>query len=472
MKKYSIIFIVLFLAFSSCKNESPPLTDDAIELTIFSINDPHAQINNFSKIKYIIDEAEVLGNVIVVSAGDNFSGNPVVDYIEDKGYPIIDLMNRSGFDVSVLGNHEFDYGQEILSDRIEQAEFDFICANVDMTGSIVPQSDPYVTLTVDGLDVTFLGMVETSYTSGAYIPATHPLKIAGITFEPAQNIIGSYADLKETTDADLFILLSHLGTGTDYYMAQNYPYMDIIIGGHSHARVDDYVNDVYIYQCGGYLNYLGKISLTIKGKEIISEEFELIDLNSYGNYDSEMATLIDQYNDVPALEEVIGYNENYINSNNGLGCLYTDALRGALGADVSFQNGGGIRNDLDQGDITVREIFEIDPFNNGAHTYTMTVEMIKRFFEETGAGLHYSGIILENDPASGVIIKDLDGAELSNETILTVGINYYIPSVYYCYFPSDPIIDDDTTAELIVEYIRANNIVNYSSCNRYFYASK
>lgn len=468
--KYLIIISVLISACNR-KADSPRPDDQSSTLTIFSINDAHGQINNFSKVKYIVDKAETQGEVIVVSAGDLFSGNPVVDFISEKGYPMIDLMNRSGFDVAVLGNHEFDYGQVNLTNRIEDAQFDFICANADMSSALLPQTDPYVTITAGDLDVTFLGMVETSYTSGSYIPATHPYRLEGITFEPARDIIDNYATLKEDTDSDLLVLLSHLGTNTDYYMAENHPYMDIIIGGHSHARIDEQINDVYVYQCGSYLRYLGKISLTISKGEIISEEFELIDLNAFTEYDTELATLIETYNNVPELDEVIAYNVNYISSNNGLGCLYTDALRAALGTDISFQNGGGIRNSLDQGDVTVREIYEIDPFNNGARIYSMSVGMIRHFFEESGAGLHYSGVIFENSD-NGILIKSLDGSVLADETILTVGVNDYIPAVYEYYFPSDPTIDDKTTAELIIDYLRNNPTIDYNDCNRYFYATK
>jgi 5'-nucleotidase/UDP-sugar diphosphatase len=468
MNKFLKYLLLLTILLGGCKKDDTVDEGTFTTLTIFSINDPHAQIDNFSKIKHIVDVAETEGNVLVVSGGDIFSGNPVVDFVSEKGYPMIDLMNRSGFDVSVIGNHEFDYGQSVLTERIEQAEFDFICANVDMTGSIVPQPEPYVTLSVGDLDITFLGMIQTSYTSGEYIPATHPLKIEGISFEPATDIIDNYASLKEDTGADIVILLSHLGTNGDYNMAENFPYMDVIIGGHSHAVIDQTINNIHIYQSGGYLNYLGKISLEISNKEIIKEEFELIDLDSYPDHDTELAASIDEYNDVPELKEVIGYNAYYINKYTGLGCFYTDALRSALGTDVSFQNGGGIRNDLDQGDITVQEIYEIDPFNNGAHTYSMTVGSIKTFFEETGTSLHYSGVIFENDGNRGVIVKEPDGTELNDDIVLTVGVNDYIPAVYSAYFTTDPIIDDNTTAELIIDYLRLNSNVNYSSCNRYF----
>ncbi|MDX2415017.1 MAG: bifunctional UDP-sugar hydrolase/5'-nucleotidase [Bacteroidales bacterium] len=463
--KYLLFFAILFQA---CHKNEPVDEGTTSILTIFSINDPHGQINNFSKIKYIVDEAELSGNVLVVSGGDIFSGNPVVDFVDEKGFAMIDLMNRSGFDAAVLGNHEFDYGQAVLKARMEQAEFDFICANADMSASIVPQPDPYTTISVGNLDVTFLGMVQTSYTSGAYIPATHPLKLEGISFQQAQNVINDYATLKEDTESDILVLLSHLGANMDNYMATNYPYMDLIIGGHSHAIIDDIVNDIPIYQCGANLNYLGKITLTIKDRALVSEDFELINLNTFTEYNSEMALLIDNYNNVPELEEVIGYTGTYLSRGSNLGCFYTDALREALNTDVSFQNGGGLRADIDAGDITVREIYEMDPFNNGAHVYSMRAEDLKRFLGETGAGLNYSGIIIENDLDGRIIFKRESGTLISDEEILTIGINDYIPAVYKNYF-ANPTVSGLTTAEHIIEILRVNpTLPDYSGCNRYY----
>ncbi len=102
----------------------------------------------------------------------------------------------------------------------------------------------------------------------------------------------------------------------------------------------------------------------------------------------------------------------------------------------------------------------------------MSVESIKSFFEETGAGLHYSGVIFENDVINGVIIKSLQGIELTNETVLKVGVNDFIPAIYEGYFPENPIIDEKTVAELIISYLRTSGNVNYHLCNRYFKVSK
>ncbi|MCK5078643.1 MAG: bifunctional metallophosphatase/5'-nucleotidase, partial [Bacteroidales bacterium] len=159
----TLLFILIAVFIFSCKksdDEAVPDITGAKNLTIFFVNDQHGQINNFSKIKHIVDEEKQHVSVIVACSGDIFSGNPVVDFYDEKGYPMIDAMNRAGFDISVVGNHEYDYGEVVLKDRMEQADFVWVCANVDMENTGVPEPYEYYTLSVDNLRVTFLGLVE------------------------------------------------------------------------------------------------------------------------------------------------------------------------------------------------------------------------------------------------------------------------------------------------------------------------
>src|SRR5210317_2517050 len=114
-KRIILLSWIIILLFACNKDEET--VNITSYLTIFFVNDMHGQLDNFSKIKYIIDEEKKKSDVIVASGGDIFSGNPVVDNYSSKGYPIIDVMNRCGFDITVVGNHEYDYGEEILADR-------------------------------------------------------------------------------------------------------------------------------------------------------------------------------------------------------------------------------------------------------------------------------------------------------------------------------------------------------------------
>jgi 5'-nucleotidase/UDP-sugar diphosphatase len=119
MKKCSFsIFILFLLVLTACQKENN------FTVAILHTNDVHGKIDNFGKLTYLKDSLlNHYDTVLLVSAGDIFSGNPYVDYHEQRGYPMIELMNQSGYDLAVLGNHEFDYGQDVLAERIEQAAF-------------------------------------------------------------------------------------------------------------------------------------------------------------------------------------------------------------------------------------------------------------------------------------------------------------------------------------------------------------
>jgi 2',3'-cyclic-nucleotide 2'-phosphodiesterase (5'-nucleotidase family) len=477
MKKIFIILLVIF-SFVSCSKDNgrnKNIQDETItkNLTIFFVNDQHGQLDNFSKIKHIIDEEKQETNVIVACSGDMFSGNPVVDNYPEKGYPMIDVMNKVGFDISVFGNHEFDYGEANLKSRVEQADFDWVCANIDMGSTGIPEPYDYKTISINNLKVTFLGLVETNGMANATIPSTHPLKVQNLTFERPESVVSHYQDIKEQENSDLYIVLSHLGHNSysgalgDFQLASQFPYFDLIIGGHSHHKIDTIINNIPVFQAGAYLNYLGKIELLVKDKKINSINFTLIDLNTYTEYDSELKKVIDDYNNLPYLSEVIGFSHIYHDISR-VGCFYTDALKGIMNVDVSFQNTGGVRSYLDEGDITKREIFEIAPFNNGTVIYNMSITEIKTFLKGSGSGFYYSGIQIEQI-GDNIQIKDSIGIIITDNTILSIGINDYIPAVHDTYFPTNGNIQSLTAAETIISYlVNVNSQVNYPNCDHYF----
>ncbi|MGQ1909031.1 bifunctional metallophosphatase/5'-nucleotidase [Marinifilum sp. RC60d5] len=477
MKNKILYIFVVLLLFTSCSDSNTKnissIDNTKKQITIFCVNDVHGKIENFSKIKYIVDQEKEQSNVILVSAGDLFSGNPVVDNHPQKGYPIIDLMNKIGFDVAVFGNHEFDYGTDFLKDRMEQSEFKWVCANVDTDTSELPEPNEYVSIIKDNIKLTFLGLVETNGKKNATIPSTHPWRVENLSFYRPENVVSLYSNIKKEENSDLYICLSHLGDDGnnnilgDNQLASKFPYFDLIIGGHSHAKVNRTVNGIPIFQSGSYLNYLGKIELSVINKKIENIQFELIDLNKYNQSDSDMKSIIETYNNQSYLSDVIGYSNKY-HQKNQVGCFYTDALRSQLQVDICFQNTGGIRSSLNEGDITKKEVYEISPFNNGTVIYEMSVLEIKNFLKESGSGFYYSGVTL-NQQDKNIIIKDLQGQALADQTILKVGLNDYIPAVHDDYFPENRDRQNQTDTETIISYLMSlNNEIDYPACDRYF----
>jgi 5'-nucleotidase/UDP-sugar diphosphatase len=454
---FSFVFFLLFSSFS--------LSQETV--VIFSINDPHGSIDNFPRLKTLIENERALNNkVFFVSAGDIFSGNPIVDYHPNKGYPIIDLLNDCDLDISVIGNHEFDYGQDVLNARIEQADFPFICDNVYGASGALNNINGYELITKDNFSIAFVGVVETG--SPGLHPLTHPKKIEGLSFSEGLESFPKYKNLKTEQNADLFVALTHYGHNKDKQILENYPFVDLVIGGHTDREYGYFHENGYMIMSGSYLNKVSKTTLTVTNKVITDFQFELIDLSdTLLPMDTAMKVKVDNYNNQPEFYQVIGNAETH-HDKSEVGCLYTDALRNVTGADFVIQNMGGIRADLDQGDITPYDIYAIDPFGNGLDTFQMTVTQLRNFLNEYPSSFSYSTLLeIYKDQNQNYQFKD-NGELLGDNDIVDFCLNDYISNVYSEYFPTSYYTYELTTADYIIEYIRDNHIgnINYQDCFR------
>ena len=119
MKLKALFLFLLVFALCSGKNHAfAQKQNKSTEIIILHTNDMHSRIDNFGKLAYLADSLRKTHKyVFLVAAGDNFTGNPIVDMYPDKGFPMIDLMNKLHFDVTAMGNHEFDMGQEMQNKR-------------------------------------------------------------------------------------------------------------------------------------------------------------------------------------------------------------------------------------------------------------------------------------------------------------------------------------------------------------------
>ncbi len=475
MKNLLPIFF-LIIALAGCNsNKGTRDAKDEKNITIFFVNDVHGQLENFAKIKHIVDQAKAGSNVILVCSGDVFSGNAVVDHHDQKGSPIIDLMNLTGFDVITLGNHEFDYGSIILKERMKQSEFDWICANVDMTNSDVPEPLEYTTIAAGELNVTFLGLIETNGKEDAIIPSTHPWRVQDFVFQRPQDVLPNYNNLKKDEGSDLLVALTHLGSrGSsesfgDFQVAEQFPYFDLIIGGHSHQQIDTTINNTPVFQAGSYLNYLGKLEVDVSDKKIQSFTYEQIDLSQYAGYDAEIKVAIDDYNSTmeTVLNEVIGTSVSY-HSKHSVGCLMAEAQKSRTGADLSFQNTGGVRSTLDQGSITVGEIYEIDPFSNSMVVYQKSVDDIETFLETSNSGFYYHGVEIRRENGAVQLYNSNSGL-LDDQSVLSVAVNDYVAAVHSDFFGPNGDFLSYTSAECLIYYLQSiESEVDYSSSECYF----
>jgi len=450
------------------------------EVIILHCNDIHAAIDQFPKLATVVQDFRAKNkNVLLISDGDLFSGNPFVDKCEDRGFPIIDLMNYLKFDLSELGNHEFDYGQDILNQRIKQANFPFICSNVkNISGSLVDLKPYYNFRFLDSIDISFVGFLETENDG---FPSSHPKNLKGLEFYNAMDYAQNFGYLKNNSEC--LIALNHLGIEVDTVFAKKYNIFDIIIGGHSHTVINNQlvVNNSVIAQTGSSLKNVGVIKLTFTDYKLSGIENYLINLQNYEVSDSAkyLNEIIAKYKENKYLNETAGNTETDIKDNDELGSFFTDAVRNYTKSDISFQNNGGLRVPvIAKGEIFNHQIYALDPFGNYVVTIEMTVPQIKKFIENSYKSknkieLQVSGITYNITTNSENEFVDIELYDLKNKLIkdkksFSVSMNTYIFESYKIDYQKIIKKYEVTSAEMILDFLKDKKSINYSGSKRAF----
>lgn len=472
-----ILFFAVVAIFASSKNTIAQKSKKTTEIIILHTNDMHSRIDNFGKLTYLADSLRKTHKyVFLVAAGDNFTGNPIVDMYPDKGFPMIDLMNMAHFDATAIGNHEFDMGQEMQNKRRQQANFPFISCNIDAEDAVVKQPEPYVLLKAGKIKIPLLGMIQLGENG---LPDSHPSRLEGLKFTNGIVKAKDFLWLKEKYG--VLIGLSHLGVEVDEILANTYPQFDLIIGGHSHTTITKpmMVNGVMIVQTGSGLKNVGKTTLQIKGGKITDRRYELIPLAYINNTNPEVQAKIDVYNSNEEMNRVVGFAETAFSNEEELGSMMTDAITARMKVDFAFQNSGGIRiPTLPQGDILLKDIFRLDPFGNQVVTFNMTYNEIKslicnaynreKSIDLMPSGLTYTVVVNSQGMCSDVEMKDNSGNPIDQSKTYSVGVNSYI-SASYKFDHTDPgTTNYATTAQTLLDYLTEVKTVKYAGVKRAF----
>ncbi|MBK8882765.1 MAG: bifunctional metallophosphatase/5'-nucleotidase [Bacteroidales bacterium] len=418
------------------------------EAVIFAVNDMHATIDNFPKLAWIVDSLRmVYPGMLLVAAGDNQTGNPVNDQFPEKGLPMIELMNAVDFNLSAVGNHEFDSRPKGFSSLTHKANFSFICANTTAPDSLGIRISPYKIITLsNGLKLAFIGLLIINQNG---IPDSHPDNVKSFSFRSPFDTAPEYIYLKD--QSDIFIALTHLGFENDVRLAENMPAgLDLIIGGHSHTKVakEQIFNNVLITQAENKLKYGTLIRLTVKSDGSLQRHMELIDIRNTKNENATIRAMVDKYNDNPVLNQVIATASDDFSSYEELGYFMADAQRGAARADIALVNPGGVRIDhLPKGSVTVMNIYQLDPFGNDLVVTTLTGSeiralMLSAWQIDDKSPVYPSGIrtrvrLSADGNMSDVTLLTDSGAPLDMNKTFTVAMNNYMTQVYR-YSHSDP----------------------------------
>ena len=401
-------------------------------------NDVHCAVSGYSTLAaYRAQLMEEGYDVITVDAGDAIQGEAIGSMTE--GSAIVDLMNTVGYDFAVPGNHEFDYGMDRFLELAEnEAEYTYLSSNFKdlRTGETV--FEPYEIVEMNGEDVAFVGIsTPETYTKSTptYFQDENGNYIYSFSEDELYDTVQDAADSARAAGADKVIAVGHLGIeGTtegwkSVDVIANTTGIDAFIDAHSHEtiRSDTYKNkngeNVTLTSTGTKFADFGVMKLEEDGT-ITTELLTLEDVNTESSEAVKTAyqtvqDKIDGYNEelAPYLNEKIGESEVKLtvneaeddsvrrirNGETNMGDFVADAYREVTGADIALVNGGGIRASIEAGDVTRKNIMDVNPWNNEMCVIKATGQQILDALEhgtrmnpeECGGFLQVSGLTYE-----------------------------------------------------------------------------
>lgn len=484
-----------------------------IGLQLLGINDFHGQLDTYnSKINaggveylatYLKQREATNPNTLLVHAGDAVgASSPVSALLQDE--PTIAMLNELGFDAATVGNHEFDEGVAEMMRLIdggshpktvekygefEGANFPYIAANLVNAATNENILQPYHIEEVNGVPVGIIG-VALSDTPSIVIPNA----VKDVKFTDEAEAINKYAAELKSKGVETIVVLAHNPATSAFdgsnpgeelvNIAQNVDdEVDVLFGGHNHAYTNTKVDGKIVVQSYSSGTAFSDVDLLInpKTKDVISGKAEIV--TTYRDKiapDAKIKAMLDSYvaDVAPILNEVIGSTPEYISRDSSpagetaMGNLIADAMRWQTKTDFAFMNSGGVRGDIDAGEITWKEAFTVQPFGNDLVKMNVTGAQIKTLLEQQWGSktriMPISGLKVSYDESRAAgdrivsIVKN-DGTSVEMDQTYSITVNNYMAGGGDGYAILATITDrtiDVVDLEALVNYIKAHGEIN------------
>ena len=333
---------------------------------------------------------------LLLDAGDAWQGTFISN--ANQGQAVVQAMSLMRYDAQVLGNHDFDWGQDVLARRAKEASFPFLAANViDQSGATPSFAKPYIVKDLGIAKVAVLGLSRVDTPT-----VTKAANTVGLRFLPLADTLRRYiGELRRA--ADIVVVLDHNGAQEDARLAESVPDIDVIVGGHDHTPLRNgmLVGKTTIVDPGAYTENLGHLELVIDPatKHVVaaSRGDELAAVASGRTApDPQIAALVAQRHadGEQYTSRVVGRTAQRLavsRDESPVGNLVADALleygrQQGWGSDVAFYNSAGLRADLPAGDVSYGRLYEVLPFGDVVIGMRMTGDQLRAVFEKVAAG--------------------------------------------------------------------------------------
>ncbi|MUK77597.1 bifunctional UDP-sugar hydrolase/5'-nucleotidase [Aliivibrio fischeri] len=469
--------LVTTLAGCATTSEPAWQEDTTYKITVLHTNDNHGRFwqNKYGEYgmaarKTLIDDirAEVQaegGSVLLLSGGDINTGVPESDLQDAE--PDFKGMNKIGYDAIALGNHEFDNPLDVLQKQIDWAEFPMLSANIydKKTGERMYQA--YEIFEKQGIKIAVVGL-----TTEDTAKIGNPEYIGSLEFrDPKLEAKKVIAELNETEKPDLIFAVTHMGHYENGERGINAPgdvalarsldmgELDMIVGGHSQEPVcmegpnlikknfkpgdeckPDQQNGTWIVQAHEWGKYVGKADFEFRNGELEMVSYDLIPVNLKKKVkidgkkqrvfiedeieqDAELLAFLKPFQDkgqgqlnvkIASTNGKLEGDRNVVRfEQTNLGRLIATSHMVRAKADFAVMNSGGVRDSIEAGDVTYKDVLTVQPFGNIVTYADMTGKEVLDYLNvvatkpvDSGAYAQFAGIkmTVENGKVSNVFI--------------------------------------------------------------------
>lgn len=385
-------------------------------------------------------------NTLFLLAGDTIS--PSVASTIFKGQQMIAAWNALGLDYACLGNHEFDFGPELLIERMKESKFGWLGSNVidRRTNQPFNGMPRYVIRKVGGVKVGLLGLLTTD-------TATSSKPGNGIRFVDPILTARVLVRQMRAKGAKLIIAVTHLTMSEDKRLAAT-GLADVIIGGHEHELLQSLAGRTPIFKWGQDARLLGRIDLNVDARsgKLVSMDWAGIPVTNATPDDPTAAAVIKEYEDKVSaeLDKPVGRTSVELDATTlanrtketNMGNFIADAFKQATGADVGLLNGGSVRVNkiFAVGGLSKRDTLAILPFENPVVKLEVTGAVLRAALEngvsqvieesESGRFPHVSGVQFDFDgrkPAGSRVVKaTVNGQPLDEKKTYTLACTSFV----------------------------------------------
>ena len=406
---------------------------------------------------------------LMLDSGDTFHGQSIATLV--KGESVAKLMKACGYDAMTTGNHDWSYGKDRLKELGGIANVKILSGNIKNTdGTSFFDTDALVKeITKNGktLKIGVFGVSDPEMKN-----KTTPSNVEGLDFQDAVAYARREAAALKAEGCDVVIALSH--TLDPKNVAAQVDGVDLWLCGHEHIELSESVttpdgSTTYVSESGYYLNTVGLIDLNCTmdedGSVHVDYKKTSVDYEAAQNYpkDASVTAVLDSIKaeNETVLNRIIGTSpveldgvwEHIRIGQTNLGNVITDAYLLATGADIAFENAGGIRASIAAGTVTYGDVINVSPYGNYVVTKKLTGAQIKEMLEtslviqknciaandsgewdawpnDSGSYLQVGGITVRFDPAqpagARVLSVKKDGQDLDDTKEYTVAVNNYL----------------------------------------------